>query len=137
MADRIFYCICDDDGKFETMTKEQILTAIAQAVEQGYVSDPDSAVFSKIKEIHANGALQIWKGTEAEFNGLLPAPTVSKAIVRIGADGVLYLCTDDTSLEFLDAGFSVDETVDSQSANAVSGAAVYAFVTEQILGGAW
>lgn len=116
MADRIFYCICDDDGKFETMTKEQILTAIEQAVEQGYVSDPDSAVFSKIKETHADAAVKMWVGTEAEFNGILPAPTISKAVVRVGTDGVLYLCTNDTSLDFLVEGVYTKAEIDAKFA---------------------
>ena len=101
MANRIVYCVCDDDCRFESMTKEQILTAIEQAISQGHVSDPDSAVFSKIKEIRANEAIQIWTGTEAQFNALDPAPSVGKAVVRVGADGVLYLCNDDTTFDLL------------------------------------
>ena len=98
MANRIVYAICDDDCKFVTMTKEEILAAIEQALEQGYVSDPDGAVFSKIKEINEGAAKQLWVGTEAQFNALSPAPTINKSVVRLGADGVLYLCTDDKSI---------------------------------------
>lgn len=99
MADRIVYAICDDDCRFPTMTAEQILAAIEQALEQGYVSDPDSAVFSKIKEICANGSVQLWVGTEAQFNALNPAPEYGRATVRVGADGVLYLCSDEALFE--------------------------------------
>lgn len=98
MANRIVYAICSDDCKFETLTKEDILAAIQQAMEQGYVSDPDAAVFSKIKEIHANGTTQIWVGTEAEFNALDNVPSIHKTVVRVGTDGVLYLCTDDSTI---------------------------------------
>lgn len=98
MANRIVYAICSDDCKFETMTKEDILAAIQQAIEQGYVSEPGEAVFSKIKEINANGTAQIWVGTEAEFNALNIAQNIHKSVVRVGTDGVLYLCTDDTSI---------------------------------------
>lgn len=98
MANRIVYAICSDDCKFETMTKEDILAAIQQAIEQGYVSEPDAAVFSKIKEIHANGTTQIWVGTESEFNALSKKPTIHKSVVRVGTDGVLYLCTDDSTI---------------------------------------
>lgn len=94
-----YYVLCDDDCRYEGMTREEILTAIEQALEQGFVSDPDSAVFSKVKEIRANATAQIWVGTEAQFNALSPAPTVNRSVVRMGADGVLYLCTDDTTLE--------------------------------------
>lgn len=115
MADRIVYAICDDSCKFETMTKEQILTAIEQALAQGYVADPDSAVFSKIKEIRANEAVQIWKGTEAQFNALDPAPSVGKAVVRVGTDGVLYLCTDDTTFDILNQVEDVRRAVEDHA----------------------
>ena len=97
----VYYVVCDDDCRYEGMTKEQILTAIEQAVSQGHVSDPDNAVISKIKEIRANEAIQIWTGTEAQFNALDPAPTVGNALVRVGTDGVLYLCSDDSTFDFL------------------------------------
>lgn len=93
-----FYVVCDDDCRYEGMTREQILTAIQQAVEKGYVSDPDSAVFSKVKELRTGTSTSLWIGTEAQFNGLNIAPTVAKTVVRVGTDGVLYLCTDDTSI---------------------------------------
>ena len=98
MSDKTYYVICADDCKYESMTKEQILTAIEQSLEQGYVSDPDSAVFSKFKEINANVTSQLWIGTEAEFNAISPAPTINTSVVRIGSDGILYLCTDDSSI---------------------------------------
>lgn len=103
MADRIVYAICADDGKFETMTKEQILAAIEQAVEDGHVSDPDGAVFSRIKEIRAGQCEQLWVGTEAQFNALNPAPDYGRAAVRIGENGVLYLCSDDSTLKSLES----------------------------------
>lgn len=96
-----YYVLCDDDCKYTGMNEEQILTAIEEAVSQGYVSDPDSAVFSKIKEIRANETAQIWIGTEAQFNALSPAPDVGYTFVRIGADGIMYICTDDVTSETL------------------------------------
>ena len=97
MADRIIYAISSDDCKFETMSKEDILAAIEQGLEQGYVSDPASAVFSKIKEIRASKTAQLWIGTEAQFNALSPAPSIGKSVVRVATDGVLYLCSDDST----------------------------------------
>lgn len=98
MAERTFYVVSKDDCLIEGMSKEQILTAIEQSLEQGYVSNPDSAVFSKIKEIRANETAQIWIGTEAEFNAISPAPTIGRSIVRIGENGVMYICSDDSTL---------------------------------------
>ena len=101
MSEKTYYCICDDDCKYTTMTAEQIITAIEQAVQTGSVSDPDGAVISKIKEINADSAVQIWKGTEAQFNALYPAPTVGNTFIRVGTDGVLYVCTDDQQMNAL------------------------------------
>lgn len=70
MSERKYYCFCADNCKFETMTKEQILAAIAQAAEHGLVYDPDAAVISKVKEGNANGYVTFWAGTQAEFNAL-------------------------------------------------------------------
>lgn len=113
----IFYCVCDDDCRYETMTKEQILTAIEQAVENGYVSDPDNAVFSKIKEIRANAETRVWVGTEAQFNAITPAPTVGKAVVRVGTNGVLYLCSDDTTFDILNQVEDLQETIENHAEN--------------------
>lgn len=101
MSKNTYYCITDDDCKYTTMTAEQIVTAIEQAVETGAVTDPDGAVISKIKEIRANDAVQIWKGTQAQFNALSPAPTVGNTFIRVGTDGVLYVCTDDEQMNAL------------------------------------
>ena len=101
MAERTFYVVNKDDCLTEGMSKEQILTAIEQSLEQGYVSNPDGAVFSKIKEMRANGTAQIWIGTEAQFNAISPAPTIGKSVVRIGENGVMYICSDDSTLNDL------------------------------------
>lgn len=126
-----FYVLCDDDCRYEGMTKAEILEAIEQALEQGYVSDPDGAVFSRIKEINTNGTVQIWSGTEAEFNALSPTPTVGLSVVRVGADGVLYLCANDSLIQAL-SKLQVDNTVTKEGENAVSGAAVAAYVTQEL-----
>lgn len=98
MSERKYYVINDDDCRFESMTAEQILTAIQEAVTEGSIGDPNDAVISKLKELRTGGAVQIWTGTEAEFNAISPAPTIGKSVVRIGANGVLYLCTDDSTI---------------------------------------
>lgn len=94
-----YYVICDDDCRYEGMTKEQILASIEQALEQGYVSDPDAAVFSKIKEVCAGDAIQLWVGSEAEFNALSLPSNVGRAFVRVGENGIIYLCADDSSAD--------------------------------------
>lgn len=68
---RKYYCFCDANCKFETMTKEQILAAIAQAAETGLVFDAESAFITKVKERNAGGFISFWVGTQAQFNALV------------------------------------------------------------------
>lgn len=67
---RKYYCFCEANCKFETMNKEQILAAIAQAAENGLVFDVDAAFISKVKEKNAGGYITFWMGTEAQYNAL-------------------------------------------------------------------
>ena len=99
-----YYCYSDNDCKYPTMTAEQILTAIQQAIENGAITDPDEAIISKLGEMNASNTVQVWIGTEAQFNALSGINRVSKCVIRIGTDGVLYLCTDDTTLEDIGSG---------------------------------
>lgn len=69
MAERIYYVFCEDNCKFESMTKEQIITAIAEATGKTPTA-VDAAFITKIKEQNANVAVKIWVGTQAEFNAL-------------------------------------------------------------------
>lgn len=63
------YVICDKNCKFEGMTKEQILTAITQAVNEGTISNIDAGFVQTIKTI--NGvALKFFVGAQSEYNEL-------------------------------------------------------------------
>lgn len=69
MASRKYYVICEDNCKFESMTKEQILAAITQAVESGEVGDVDTGFVSKVKTV--NGSyVNFFIGTQAEYDAL-------------------------------------------------------------------
>jgi hypothetical protein len=70
MSGRKYYCFCDSNCKFETMTKEQIIAAIAQAAENGLVIDEDAAFITQVKEMNAGSALTFWRGTQAQYNAL-------------------------------------------------------------------
>ena len=109
MADITYFVISSDDCKYEGMTKEQIVAAIAEATGNAPTSI-DDAFISKIKEINASGTVQIWNGTEAQFNALSPAPAVNKSAIRVGTNGILYICTDDTTLESVAAHASTHAT---------------------------
>lgn len=85
MSGRKYYCFCDSNCKFETMTKEQILAAIAQAAENGLTIDEDAAFITKVKESNAGGMVTFWVGTQAQYNAL---EKVDK--------NCLYIITDST-----------------------------------------
>ena len=63
------YVICDQNCKFEGMTKEQILTAIAQAVETGTIGDLDTGFITTIKTINGT-PLKFFVGEQAAYDAL-------------------------------------------------------------------
>ena len=65
-----YYCFCGSNCKYETMTKEQILNAIANATGGGVDFDAETPFVTSIKEINAGQALSFWVGTQAQYNGL-------------------------------------------------------------------
>ena len=67
---RKYYCFCDANCRFETMTKEQILAAIAEAAAGGLVFDSEAAFITKVKENNAGGFVTFWVGTAAQYNAL-------------------------------------------------------------------
>lgn len=84
MADNKVYVLDAGANQYEAMTKEQIITAITQAVNDGTISNIDAGFITKIQEMNKKGVLKWWVGTQAEFN----------ALGTKDAD-TLYLFTDD------------------------------------------
>ena len=80
-----YYCFCSSNCKYETMTKEQILAAIEQAVEDGEIRDVDTGFVTRVQELHAAKALTFWIGTMAAYNAIETPET-----------NCLYIITDDT-----------------------------------------
>lgn len=90
MAGRKYYALCDSNCKFETMTKEQILTAIAQAVKDGTVGDIDTGFITTIKTINGT-SLKFFVGTQAEYESLTDSEK----------NGLFAIITNDTNKEAL------------------------------------
>lgn len=84
--ERKYYVLCADNCKFESMTKEQIMTAIIQAGITGAITNVDAGFITKIKERNSEAALSFWVGTSAEYNALETKYT-----------NCLYILTDDTT----------------------------------------
>lgn len=75
MSEINYYCIRGDKCLFPTMTKEQIVAAIAEATGNTPTSVGD-AFISKLKEQNRGKAIKLWIGTQAEYNALTPEPDV-------------------------------------------------------------
>ena len=89
MADEItYYVLRADNCRFEGMTKEQILTAITQAVETGTIQNVDTGFVTKIKEQNSGSAVTLWVGTQAQYNAL-----------GTKEPNCLYIITDDNTVE--------------------------------------
>lgn len=111
-----YYVRGDSKSIFESMTKEEILAAITQAVEGGTVGDIDSGFVTKIKEIHSGNELRFWVGTSAEYNALAETD-----------NNVLYILTDDTSAADINSRFTEhDAQLATQAAAIAANAAAIA-----------
>lgn len=67
--ERTYYVICEDNCRFESMTKEQIIAAIVEAT-GNIPGDVDAAFITKIKEQNADQSMKVWAGTMAQYNAL-------------------------------------------------------------------
>ena len=94
MSERNYYVICEDGCKFESMTKEQILSAIELAMQGKDPVEYKDGFITTVKETNKGEGLTFWKGTQKDFNEL--GVDASCFFSRIDADGNVYLFTDDT-----------------------------------------
>lgn len=85
-----FYCMCGNNCKYETMTKEQILAAIVQAVETGTIMDVDTGFVTRLKEQNSGTYISFWIGTKEQYNRLTNKDK-----------NCLYIISDDTTTEDL------------------------------------
>lgn len=123
-----YYCFCGSNCKYETMTKEQILTAIAQAVSTGSVGDCDTGFITKVKEKNGGKAVSFWVGTQYQYNALAEKD-----------ENCMYIITDDTSaadlkntVEQMAAECTASAAAAAESAAAAAAAAECAFTQEAV-----
>ena len=90
-----YYVISAGNNLTESMTKEQILSAITQAIETGTISDVDTGFVEKIKEQNSAANLKFWVGSTAQYNAL-----------ETKEQGCFYLLTDDTTYEDIESNIS-------------------------------
>lgn len=100
-----YYCFCGSNCKYETMTKEQIMSAIAQATGVTEV-DPNAGFISKVLEKNSGHYVSFWVGSQAQYNALQDTD-----------ENCLYIITDDTTKEdFEKAVAEVTETANNAAA---------------------
>lgn len=85
------YVIGEGNNFYESMTKEQILAAITQAVESHTITDVDTGFVTKLKENNKNKQIAMWVGTEAEYNA-----------IQEKDQNTLYIKTDDSTVEAIE-----------------------------------
>lgn len=111
-----YYCFCSSNCKYETMTKEQILAAITQAVETGSVGDVDTGFITAIKEKNSGRAVTFWVGTQVQYNAIETKDT-----------NCMYIITDDTlrddMLKALETATQAASDATEASSNAAAAAA--------------
>ena len=88
----MYYVINDNKCLFESMTKEQILAAITQAVSTHTISDVDTGFVTTLKEQNSGNGLKFWVGSTAEYNA-----------IQNKEQNCFYILTDDTELDDLEA----------------------------------
>lgn len=86
------YALCDQNCKYETLTKEQIYALVAQAVETGVIGDCDTGFITTIKTIN-NVALKFFVGKQTEYNALSDSDK----------QGLFAIITDDPSASSITA----------------------------------
>jgi len=63
------YCYCENNCKYETLDKEEILAAIANAIETGTVGECDTGFITTIKTINGQ-PLRFFVGEQSEYAAL-------------------------------------------------------------------
>lgn len=63
------YCYCENNCRYETLSKEEILAAIAQAVQTGKIGECDTGFVTTIKTINGKG-LKFFIGEQSEYEAL-------------------------------------------------------------------
>lgn len=106
MSERTYYVMCEDNCRFESMTKEQIIAAIAEAT-GNTPTHVDDAFITKLKEMNSNQNFSVWIGTTAEYNAIPAAERVQNR---------LYILTDedviDSAIDSLSA--AIDEIISGE-----------------------
>lgn len=112
MPNETKYVRGESNSNFESMTKEEILAAIVQAVQGGTIGDVDTGFVTTIKEQNKNAGLKFWVGTTAEYEALATKE-----------NNVLYIKTDDTLFADLNNAITDLQSSVTNNTDAINGVA--------------
>ena len=87
-----YYVIAEGNNLYESMTKEEILAAITQAVSTHAIADVDTGFVTTVKETNRNKGLTFWIGTSAEYNA-----------IQTKVPDCFYILTDDPMLDDIES----------------------------------
>lgn len=90
------YLHCDANCKFEGMTKEQILSAIEQAVSSGEIKDVDAGFITTIKTIN-NISIRFFYGEKSAYDALSAAQK----------ENLFPIITNDTSIKDINEAIEI------------------------------
>lgn len=116
--ERKYYCICEDNCKFETMTKEQIIAFVANAIATGSVGDCDTGFVTRLKETNSGGYVTLWVGTRAQYEK-----------IEEEVPNCIYIITDDTTTEDIWNTFATMQKDIDTAARQCAGRAPWELVT--------
>lgn len=93
------YGVCDNNCKHLVYTREEVLSLLQQAINDGSLHniDVEYAAIKKIVSDNGGADVKFWTGTEADFNALDPKPITFNFIPRRADDGTIYICIDDSA----------------------------------------
>lgn len=113
------FVICDNNCKYEGMTKEQILAAIVQAVNEGTIGEIDTGFITTIKTVNGT-PLKFFVGTQAEYEALADK------------QDLFAIITNDTTKEGLLGAFSTLQTDFNEFARGISDGTIVVMNASQL-----
>ena len=102
MSEPQVFGLCGANCKYPVYTQQQIISILQQLLENGSLDgvNPDIQTSAEyVLEQQNKRNLSFWLGTESQYNSLSPVPRVSLIMARIDENGMMYLCTDDSTLQ--------------------------------------
>lgn len=110
------YCYCENNCKYETLDKEEILAAIAQAVETGKIGECDTGFITTIKTINGQ-PLRFFVGEQSEYEALADNSNLFALITNDTTKEALFAAVN----EALESCASVQKTYEDLSAGLLDG----------------